>query len=127
MPCHIYLQSPIQMITDLHFSERVALEIENGDNDISISVTNNFTTGLTYHMNITQTSLGSSKATLFSMFGTNEHVNFKYPNSNICDIFFFIVTPIAMEMEGRPSEPVTGFFTTVTGTVNAFFSECLNT
>ena len=88
----------------------------NGDNDIIISVTNNFTTDLTNRFDATKTTGGSSE-TLPPIFNTNNQVNFNYTNHSVCDIFTFIVTPIAMEMEGRPSKPVTGFFTTVPGTL----------
>ena len=100
----------------MFIAEQVVIEVVNGDNDIIISVTNNFTTDLTYRVNVTKTTGGSSE-TLPPNFNASKQIYFSYTNHSVCDIFTFIVTPIAMDMEGRPSKPVTGFFTLVTGTV----------
>ena len=99
--------------------------MSNGDNTISISVTNNFTTDLTYRVDVTNMTMGSSEHTLetFSMSGRNKQF-FSQNNPGACDIFSFTVTPTAMEMEGKSSDPVPGFFTAVTGkyTVSVFVS-----
>ncbi len=88
--------------------EQVAIDVMNDDKDIVISVTNNFTTDLTYRLEVTLDNI--IVTTVY-----NKSNQFKFEHS-VCDLFSFTVTPTAMEMEGRPSEPVTGFFTTVTGT-----------
>ncbi len=97
--------------------------MSNGENNISISVTNNFTTDLIYRVDITKMTMGSSEHTLetFSMSRRNKQF-FSQNNHGACDIFSFTVTPTAMEMEGNSSGPVSGFFTTVSGkyTVSVF-------
>ncbi len=110
-------------------SEQVAIEEENGESSIIITVTNDFTTNLTYRLDVTQTNQDSNECTCCDLptFSTEKQMKFNCTNRSVCDIFSFTVIPTAMEMEGRPSEPVTGFFTTVTGTVSVCFSECLST
>ena len=108
----------------MFIAEQVVIEVVNGDNDIIISVTNNFTTDLTYCVDVTKTTGGTSE-TLPPIFNANKQINFNYTNHSVCDIFTFTVTPVSMEMEGRPSEPVTGFFTIVTGTVCCASDKCV--
>ncbi len=104
------------------FSERVSIEVLNSETHITISVTNNFTLDIpTYHADISLTTLGTNEMVeLPPLNGIQNQVQFNYQqlkNHTVCDIFSFTVTPITCElgMEGRSSEPVTGFFTTVTG------------
>ncbi len=110
----------VESILELLFSERVSIEVVNGENDITVTVTNNFTTNnLAFRVDINLTTLGTNEmATCPPLNGVQNQAQFNYrqPNRTVCDIFSFTVTP--SEMEGISSEPVTGFFTTVTGTVN---------
>ena len=92
----------------------------NDKSNITVSVINNFTLkNLTYRVDISNEMI-----TLTPLNGGQSQVQFTYKQTNnhtVCDIFSFTVTPISESgMEGRSSEPVTGFFTTVTGTVNVF-------
>ncbi len=105
----------------LLFSERVSIEVVNGETNITVSVTNNFTiNSLVYRLTTLRTN--EMVTELVALTGGQNEVQFKYEpilNHTVCDTFSFTVTPISEEgMEGRSSEPVTGFFTTVTGTVN---------
>ncbi len=108
----------------LIFSERVILEVLNGETKITISVMNNFTmNNLTYRVDISLVPLVTNEMVALSpLNGIQNQVQFNYKqlkNHTVCDIFSFTVTPISESgMEGRSSEPVTGFFTQVTGTVN---------
>ncbi len=125
----LYIIIYIISLDFLQFSEQVAVQVENGEHIVTILVVNNFTTNLKYQVCVTQTTLeqDSTETYVLAMIGANKEFNFNYTNHSVCDIFSFIVIPTAMEIEGRPSEPVTGFFTTATGTVSACFSECLST
>ncbi len=122
------------------FSERVSIEVVNDETSITVSVTNNFTinnqwNNLTYRVNISLIiTLGTNEmVALPPLNGGQNQVQFNYrqtDNHTVCDIFTFTVTPISESgMEGRSSEPMTGFFTTVTGTVNIFIKRvlCLTT
>ncbi len=113
----------------LLFSERVSIEVVNDETSITVSVTNNFTinnqwNNLTYRVDISLIiTLGTNEmVALPPLNGGQNQVQFNYrqtDNHTVCDIFTFTVTPISESgMEGRFSEPMTGFFTTVTGTVN---------
>ncbi len=98
----------------------------NGETNISVTVTNKFTSNnLAFRVNIFLTTLGTNEmVALPPLNGGQNQVHFNYrqtDNNTVCDIFTFTVTPISESgMEGRSSEPITGFFTTVTGTVNVF-------
>ncbi len=75
-------------------------------------------------------TLGTNEmVTLPPLNGGQNQVQFNYgqtDNHTVCDIFTFTVTPFSESgMKGRSSEPVTGFFTTVTGTVNIFIKRVL--
>ena len=93
-------------------------------------MTNNFNVNnkwnnLTYRVDISLMTLGTNEmVTLPPLNGGQNQVQFNYgqtDNHTVCDIFTFTVTPFSESgMEGNKSEPVTGFFTTVTGTVNVF-------
>ena len=116
----------------LIFSERVILEVLNGETKITISVMNNFTmNNLAYRVDISLVPLVTNEmVALPPLNGIQNQVQFNYQqlkNHTVCDIFSFTVTPITSEsgMEGRSSEPVTGFFTQVTGTVNVFIKRVL--
>ncbi len=108
----------------LLFSERVSIEVLNGENDITVTVVNNFTNNLVFRVNISLVTLVTNEvvAELPPLNGVPNQVQFncrQLSNHTVCDRFSFTVTPISESgMEGRSSEPVTGFFTTVTGTVN---------
>ena len=111
----------------LIFSERVILEVLNGEAKITVSVMNNFTmNNLAFRVDISLVPLVTNEmVALPPLNGIQNQVQFNYQqlnNHTVCDIFSFTVTPINSEsgMEGRSSEPVTGFFTRVTGTVNVF-------
>ena len=110
------------------FSERVSIEVVNGKTNLAISVINNFTLNkLTFRVDISLTTLGTNEmVTLPPLNGVQNQVQFNYrqtDNHTVCDIFTFTVTPISESgMEGRSSEPVTGFFTRVTGTVNVLLN-----
>ncbi len=102
----------------LLFSERTSIEVLNGETNITVSVTNNFTTNiLAYRVDISLTTLGTNEmVTLPPLNGGQNQFIFGYPNHTVCDIFNFTVTPISRSgMNGNKSEPVTGFFTQVTG------------
>ncbi len=106
----------------LLFSERVYTEVGNGETNIAISVANNFSTNnLAFRVDI---SLLVTNEVVAKLNGVQNQVQFNYkqPNNHtVCDTLSFTMTPISESgMEGRSSEPVTGFFTTVAGTVNAF-------
>ncbi len=114
------------------FSERVSIEVLNGENDITVTVANNFTTNsLAYHVDISLVTLVTNDvvAELPPLNGVQNQVQFNYEqlnNHTVCDIFSFTVTPISESgMEGISSEPVTGFFTTITGTVNVSIKRVL--
>ncbi|XP_064391038.1 uncharacterized protein LOC135338866 isoform X3 [Halichondria panicea] len=105
--------------------ERVSIEVVNDKTKITITVKNDFTTNnVTYHVNISLMTLGtnSKMVALPPLNGAQNEVEFNYEQTNnhtLCDIFTFTVTPISESgMEGSSSEPVTGFFTTVTGNNN---------
>ncbi|XP_064390944.1 uncharacterized protein LOC135338765 isoform X4 [Halichondria panicea] len=104
--------------------ERVSIEVVNNETSITISVTNNFTMKtLTFRVHISLTTLGTNEmVALPPLNGGQNQVQFNYrqpDNHTVCDIFTFIVTPFSESgMEGRSSEPVTGFFTTVTDNNN---------
>ena len=120
----IFVDCILCLLTMLLFSERVSIEVVNNETSITISVTNNFTMKtLTFRVHISLTTLGTNEmVALPPLNGGQNQVQFNYrqpDNHTVCDIFTFIVTPFSESgMEGRSSEPVTGFFTTVTGTVN---------
>ncbi len=112
-----------------YFLERVILEVLNGETKITVSVMNNFTTNnLAYRVDISLVPLVTNEmVALPPLNGIQNQVQFNYQqlkNHTVCDIFSFTVTPITSEsrMEGNQSEPVTGFFTQVTGTVNIIFN-----
>ena len=103
------------------FSERVSIEVVNGETNIAVSVTNNFTiNNLVYRLTTLHTYEMVTELVILN--GRQNQMQFNYrqtDNQTVCDIFSFTVTPISESgMEGRSSEPVTGLFTTVTGTVN---------
>ncbi len=102
----------------LIFSERVILEVLNGETKITISVMNNFTmNNLAYRVDISLVPLVTNEmVALPPLNGIQNQVQ----NHTVCDILSFTVTPITCVsgMEGNKSEPVTGLFTQVTGTVN---------
>ncbi len=105
----------------LLFSERVSIEVVNGETNITVSVTNNFTiNSLVYRLTTLRTN--EMVTELVTLNGGQNQVQFNYKqtdNHTVCDIFSFTMTPISESgMEGRSSEPVTGFFTTVTGTLS---------
>ena len=108
------------------FSERVSIDVVNDETSITISVTNNFTMKtLTFRVDISLTTLGTNEmVALPPLNGGQNQTQFNYrqpDNHTICDIFTFTVIPISKSgMEGRSSEPDTGFFTTASGTVNVF-------
>ena len=108
----------------LTFSERVILEVLNSETKITVSVMNNFTmNNLAYRVDISLVPLVTNEmVALPPVNGIQNQVQFNYQqlkNHTVCDIFSFTVTPISESgMEGRSSEPVTEFFTRVTGTVN---------
>ncbi len=111
----------------LIFSERIIFEVLNGETKITVSVMNNFTmNNLAYRVDISLVPLVTNEMVALSpLNGIQNQVQFNYQqlkNHTVCDIFTFTVTPITCEsgMEGRSSEPVTGFFTRVTGTVNDY-------
>ena len=101
-------------------------EVVNDETSITVSVANNFTVNnqwnnLTLRVDISLMTLATNEmVTLPPLNGQNQVQQFNYrqtDNHTVCDIFTFTVTPfIESGMEGRYSEPVTGFFTTVTGT-----------
>ncbi|XP_064391972.1 uncharacterized protein LOC135339659 isoform X2 [Halichondria panicea] len=102
--------------------ERVILEVLNGETKITVSVMNNFTmNNLAYRVDISLVPLVTNEmVALPPLNGIQNQVQFNYQqlkNHTVCDIFSFTVTPITSEsrMEGNQSEPVTGFFTQVTG------------
>ncbi len=95
----------------------------NDEINIFVFATNTFTPkNLTYRVDISQrpNEIFTELVTLNG--GQNQmQFNYRYPNHTVCDTFSFTVTPISDSgMEGISSEPVTGFFTTVTGTVNYY-------
>ncbi|XP_064391481.1 uncharacterized protein LOC135339333 isoform X2 [Halichondria panicea] len=105
--------------------ERVILEVLNGETKITVSVMNNFTmNNLAYRVDISLVPLVTNEMVALSpLNGIQNQVQFNYQqlkNHTVCDIFTFTVTPITSEsgMEGRSSEPVTGFFTRVTDNNN---------
>ncbi len=106
----------------LLFSERVSIEVVNGETNIAVSVTNKFTiNSLTILVDI---FLNTNEMVTLPPLNGGQNLNYRQPNHTVCDIFSFTVTPISESgMEGRSSEPVTGFFTTVTGTVN-YYKTC---
>ena len=73
----------------------------------------NFTTNITYDMDITRVILGSSvQDPLTPVIGLTQTVyTFSYPNHTVCDRFSFTVTPTERGRRGTPSQPVIGFFT----------------
>ncbi len=102
------------------FSERVSIEVVNGETNIAVSVANNFTTNnLAFRVDI---SLLVTNEVVAELNGVQNQVEFNYqqPNNHtVCDTLSFTVTPISESgMEGNNSEPDTGFFTTVTGTLS---------
>ena len=104
------------------FSERVSIEVVNSPTNIAVTVTNNFTTNnLAFRVDISLTTLGTNEMVTLPPLNGQSQVQFNYrqpDNHTVCDTFTFTVTPISESgMEGRSSEPVTSFFTTVTGTV----------
>ncbi|XP_064391808.1 uncharacterized protein LOC135339586 [Halichondria panicea] len=105
--------------------EPVILEVLNGETKITVSVMNNFTiNNLAYRVDISLVPLVTNEMVALSpLNGIQNQVQFNYKqlkNHTVCDIFSFTVTPITSEsgMEGRSSEPVTGFFTRVTDNNN---------
>ncbi len=101
------------------FSERVSIEVVNGETNIAVSVTNNFTiNSLVYRLTTLRTN--EMVTELVTLNGGQNQVQFNYrptDNHTVCDMFSFTVTPISeLGMEGNDSEPDTGLFTTVTGT-----------
>ncbi len=112
------------IIIMLLFSERVSVEVVNGETNIAVSVTNNFTiNNLTYLVDISLTTLSTNEmVALPPLNGVLNQVQFNYeqPNNHtVCDKFYFTVTPISESvMEGNISEPVSGFFTQAIGSVH---------
>ena len=110
----------------LIFSERVILVVLNGETKITVSVMNNFTmNNLTFRVDISLVPLVTNEmVALPPLNGIQNQVQFNYQqlkDHTVCDTFTFTVTPFSESgVEGNKSEPVTGFFTTVTGTVNVF-------
>ncbi len=101
------------------FSERVSIEVVNGETNIAVSVTNNFTiNSLVYRLTTLRTN--EMVTELVTLNGRQNQFNYRQTdNQTVCDIFSFTVTPISESgMEGNNSEPDTGFFTTVTGTLS---------
>ncbi|XP_064391205.1 uncharacterized protein LOC135339015 isoform X3 [Halichondria panicea] len=101
--------------------ERVSIEVVNSPTNIAVTVTNNFTMKtLTFRVHISLTTLGTNEmVALPPLNGGQNQARFNYrqpDNHTICDIFTFTVIPFSESgIEGRSSEPVTGFFTTVSG------------
>ena len=105
----------------LLFSERVSIEVVNGETNIAVSVTNNFTiNNLVYRLTTLHTYEMVTELVILN--GRQNQMQFNYrqtDNHTVCDIFSFTVTPISESgIEGNNSEPDTGLFTTVTGTMN---------
>ena len=71
----------------------------------------NFTTNISYDMDITRMILGSSvQDPLTPVIGlTQTAYTLSYPNHSVCDRFSFTITPTEGGRRGTPSQPVTFF------------------